>query len=96
MDLRKRADNGPVRKWEREEVMSSFFANAGRGLKARARRKAIAEWFMEVSVLTGVFPILDYILREEQGRQVVWWVPWAGVGICLLFGIGGLYLLPED
>lgn len=66
------------------------------GRKA-ARRRAVAEWFLEVSALVFVFPALDLVMTFLGGSGSMRW------GLVLLFGAitliflgAGVFLIREE
>lgn len=72
-----------------------FFQHFVQGLRTPARLRAFADWLMEASVITGVIPGLDYVLKIERLE-----IPWATFGLCalisLLCGGIGIYLSREE
>ena len=54
-----------------------------------ARRLAASEWFLEVSVLWAVFPLLDRIVEE---KPIVTWLVALGAGISLTTAVIGMIL----
>ena len=59
----------------------------------QARRQAISEWLMEMSVLWAVFPLLDRLVEEKplNAGVLVW-----SVGISLATLIGGIIVRKGD
>ena len=57
------------------------------------KRKAIAEWLMEFSVLWAVFPLLDYLIALTKEIS---FIPFFGLTVSLLSFASGLYLMPEE
>jgi hypothetical protein len=57
------------------------------------RRKAFADWLMEVSALVMVFPALDQLLRKDPTD----WPLTIGAFVMALISMGGgLYLIRGD
>lgn len=57
-----------------------------------ARRKAIADWFMEISALLIVFPALDYFVSKD----VHLWVVIGGNAAALTSLVIGVWLTKKE
>ncbi len=58
--------------------------------KRSARREGLSTWFLELSALWAVFPLLEQIVRPEPA--VDWTAVKWGAGISMLTLAAGLYL----